>query len=154
MPNPPAARPDFPPTANQRTVWFWAGLLLLVVAAFAIRLYKVGSIPAGLFWDEAYEGLDAFSLFGRPLREWPLFFTAINGREPLFVYLVHLAQIVGGPTGWSVRVISAGAGSLLTPALVWLGWELAPLLGVAKRGLGHRMGQRLVDRDGKCHNAV
>ena len=133
MPNPLAASPDSDATAHPRSGWFWAGLLLLVVAAFAIRLYKVGSIPAGLFWDEAYEGLDAFSLFGQPVSQWPLFFTAINGREPLFVYLVHLAQIVGGPTGWSVRVISAGAGALLTPALVWLGWELAPLLGVAKR---------------------
>jgi 4-amino-4-deoxy-L-arabinose transferase-like glycosyltransferase len=133
MPNPPAARPDFPPTASQRTVWFWAGLLLLVVATFVIRLYKLDSIPAGLFWDEAYEGLDAFSLFGRPLNEWPIFFTAINGREPLFVYLVHLAQRIDGPTIWSVRVISAGAGALLTPALVWLGWEIAPLLGIIQR---------------------
>lgn len=127
------ARPDSPPSASQRNLWFWAGLLLLVVGAFAIRLYKVESIPAGIFWDEAYEGLDAFSLFGKPISQWPLFFTAINGREPLFVYLVHLAQFIGGPTIWSVRVISAGAGALLTPALVWLGWEIAPLLGVLQR---------------------
>jgi len=125
--------PDMPSDASQPNRWFWAALLLLIGAAFAIRLYKVDSIPAGLFWDEAYEGLDAFSLFGRPLTEWPLFFTAINGREPFFVYLVHLAQNVGGPSVWSVRVISAGAGALLTPALVWLAWELAPLLGILRR---------------------
>jgi len=107
--------------------------LLLVVAAFAVRLYRVDSVPAGLFWDEAYEGLDAFRLFGQPIGAWPLFFTAINGREPLFVYLVHLAQIVGGPSIWSVRVISAGAGALLTPALIWLAWEMAPLLGILQR---------------------
>lgn len=129
----PSGRPDSAANTNRRTLWFGAALALLIVAAFVIRLYKVSSIPAGLFWDEAYEGLDAFSLFGQPFSRWPLFFTAINGREPLFVYLVHLAQTIGGPTVWSVRVISAGAGALLTPALVWLGWELAPLLGIVKR---------------------
>jgi len=133
MQNTPPARPDFPSTHSRRAGWFWVALALLIVAAFVIRLYKLSSVPAGLFWDEAYEGLDAFSLFGQPFSRWPLFFTAINGREPLFVYLVHLAQTIGGPTVWSVRVISAGAGTLLTPALVWLGWELAPLLGVVRR---------------------
>ena len=122
-----------PPTSDRRNAWFWIALTLLIAVAFAIRLHRLDSVPAGLFWDEAYEGLDAFSLFGRPLREWPLFFTAINGREPLFVYLVHLAQIVGGPSIWSVRVVSAGAGALLTPALVWLAWEIGPLLGILRR---------------------
>ena len=34
---------------------------------------------------------------------------------------------------WSVRVVSATAGALLTPAMVWLGWEVAPALGVVHR---------------------
>jgi len=108
-------------------------LSVLTGFAFLLRLYHLASFPSGLFWDESFEGLDAYSLFGKPFWRWPLFFTAINGREPLFVYLVHLAQSLWGPSAWSVRVVSATAGALLTPALVWLGWELAPALKVNYR---------------------
>ena len=108
-------------------------MILLTGLALLLRLYRLDSFPAGLFWDESFEGLDAYSLFGRPFWRWPLFFTAINGREPLFVYLVHLAQRLWGPSVWAVRVVSATAGALLTPAMVWLGWEVAPALGVDHR---------------------
>ncbi len=87
----------------------------------------------GVFWDEAHEGLDAYALFGKPIWVWPLFFTSNNGREPLFTYLVHLAQVIWGPSAWSVRVVSASAGALLTPAVAWLGWEIAPALRVLDR---------------------
>ena len=108
-------------------------MILLTGLALLLRLYRLDSFPAGLFWDESFEGLDAYALFGRPFWRWPLFFTAINGREPLFVYLVHFAQRLWGPSVWAVRVVSATAGALLTPAMVWLGWEVAPALGVDHR---------------------
>ena len=92
--------------------WFWVALITLTALALLLRLYRLGSFPAGIFWDESFEGLDAYSLFGRPFWRWPLFFTAINGREPLFVYLVHFAQRLWGPSVWSVRVVSATAGAI------------------------------------------
>ena len=113
--------------------WFWIALIALTGLAFLLRLYHLDSFPLGLFWDEAFEGLEAYALFGKSFWHWPLFFTEINGREPLFVYLVHLAQRLWGPSTWSVRVVSATAGALLTPALIWLGWEMAPSLGVNRR---------------------
>ena len=113
--------------------WFWVALIALTGLALLLRLYRLDGFPAGIFWDESFEGLDAYSLLGRPFWRWPLFFTAINGREPLFVYLVHFAQRVWGPSAWSVRVVSATAGALLSPAMVWLGWEVAPALGVDHR---------------------
>lgn len=116
-----------------RKYWFWAALIALTGLALLLRLYRLDRFPLGLFWDESFEGLDAYSLFGKPFWRWPVFFTAINGREPLFVYLVHFAQSVWGPSTWSVRVVSATAGALLTPAMVWLGWEVAPALGVEHR---------------------
>jgi 4-amino-4-deoxy-L-arabinose transferase-like glycosyltransferase len=123
-----------PALANKRgSHLFWASLLLLAFLAFAIRLYKLDQVPAGLFYDEAYEGLDAYSLFGKPFWQWPLFYTAINGREPLFVYLVHAAQRIWGPATFSVRIVSATAGALLTPALSWLAWELSTYLGMRNR---------------------
>ena len=116
-----------------QTHWFWIAFFALAGLALLLRLYRLDRFPLGLFWDEAFEGLDAYSLFRKPFWHWPLFFTAINGREPLFVYLVYFAQRVWGPSTWSVRVVSATAGALLTPAMVWLGWEVAPALGVNHR---------------------
>lgn len=124
---------NLPARRSYRNILFWATLGLLVAAAFVLRLSQIHSLPAGLFYDEAYEGLDAYSLLGRPLGEWPLFFTAINGREPLFVYLVHAAQTIWGSTLLSVRIVSATAGALLTPTLIWLAWELSPWLDATDR---------------------
>ncbi len=109
---------------------FFILLAAITGVSAVLRFYHLGSYPAGLFFDEATEGLDASSLAGKPIWHWPLFFTAINGREPLFVYLVHLAQLIWGPTIWSVRAVAALSGVLLTPAVAWLAWELAPDLGV------------------------
>jgi len=113
--------------------WFWIALIVLTGLALLLRLHRLDRFPAGIYWDESFEGLDAYSLLGKPFWHWPLFFTAINGREPLFVYLVHFAQRFWGPSTWSVRVVSATAGALLTPAMVWLGWEVAPALSVDHR---------------------
>jgi 4-amino-4-deoxy-L-arabinose transferase-like glycosyltransferase len=109
---------------------FFVVLAAITGLALALRLFHLGLYPAGLFFDEATEGLDALSLAGKPIWHWPLFFTAINGREPLFVYLVHVAQLIWGPTIWSVRVVAALAGVLLVPAMAWLAWEMAPDLVV------------------------
>ena len=54
------------------------------------------------------------------------FFTGNFGREPLLNYLLALAQAVAGPSALTLRFFPAAIGALLTPALVWLGWEMAP----------------------------
>lgn len=38
-----------------------------------------------------------------------------------------------GPSPWALRSLSALCGALLTPAVAWLGWEIAPLLHVRAR---------------------
>ncbi|MCB0115831.1 MAG: hypothetical protein KDD84_17140, partial [Caldilineaceae bacterium] len=121
------------PAWRRPRILFVAVALLLTLLALCIRLYQIDSVPAGLFYDEAVEGLDAYALSGLPFWRWPIFFTAINGREPLYVYLVHAAQTIWGPTIVAVRVVSATAGALMTPALIWLAWELAPFLNVRNR---------------------
>lgn len=97
----------------------WALLLLAIVALAAVlRLWRLDSLPPGLYRDEAFNGLDALQvLAGR--RE--IFFTANNGREPLYIYLTAVAVKFFGQTTLAVRLAAALAGSLTT----WLTYKLA-----------------------------
>lgn len=118
---------------RRNALFFVAIQLLLVGAACFMRFYRLAEIPAGLHADEAYEGLDAYALLAKPVWDWPLFFTGINGREPLFVYLLALSQRLLGPSLVALRAVAAAIGVLLTPAMAWLAWELASALGVRAR---------------------
>ena len=42
--------------------WHTLALLLLLLVAFGMRLHRLGSLPPGLFHDEAYNTLDAQAL--------------------------------------------------------------------------------------------
>lgn len=119
----PSRFPGFP---------FYA-VLLLSLLAFAFRFYRLADWPPGLHYDEAFDGLDAHGLLSTPLSAWPIFFTGNFGREPLFIYLLALSQVLLGPTVVALRTVTALVGALLTPALAWLGWEMAPALGIAQR---------------------
>lgn len=113
----------------------WVVLAGLIALAVAMRFYRLGDLPAGLHYDEAFNGLDALSLLNTPLSDWPLFFDGNYGREPLFIWLSSIAHALFGPSVWTARFISALSGVLLVPALAWLGWQVAPLLGVGRRQL-------------------
>ena len=107
----------------------------LTALAIAIRFYRLDSVPAGLHYDEAFNGMDAHSLLDKPFWKWPLFFSGNYGREPLFIWLSGIAHNLFGPSVWTARFISALSGTLLIPAIAWLGWQLAPQLGVRDRQL-------------------
>ena len=98
-----------------------------------MRFYRLGDVPAGLHYDEAFNGLDALALVDIPLTDWPIFFNDNYGREPLFIWLSGLAHALFGPSIWTARFISALSGVLLIPATAWLGWQIAPLLRVGNR---------------------
>ncbi len=117
----------------RRRLWFWAAVVAMTALTAVMRFYRLTDIPFGLHLDEAYNGLDAYSLLGKPLWDWPLFFPRNFGREPLHIYLEALVQAVFGPTKLAVRFLPAAVSVAVTPALVWLGWEWAPHLGVRKR---------------------
>lgn len=120
-------------TDKRPTLGWWLALIGLTAIAFLFRFYRLGNLPPGLHYDEAFDGLDAFGLLSTPLGRWPLFFTGNFGREPLFMYLLAASQALLGPSALSLRLVPALIGTLLTPALVWLGWEMGPGLGVNHR---------------------
>jgi 4-amino-4-deoxy-L-arabinose transferase-like glycosyltransferase len=94
-------------------------IILLVAALF--RLWRVDSIPPGLFGDEATDGLDAMDvLAGRGA----VFFPANYGREGLHMWIVAAAFRLLGVTPLALRLPSAIAGIVTALATYWLGREL------------------------------
>jgi 4-amino-4-deoxy-L-arabinose transferase-like glycosyltransferase len=103
----------------------WALLLLAVGTAVFLRFYNLANWPPGLYRDEAFNGLDALRVLdGEPA----VFFTANNGREPLYIMLTALSVVLFGRTVLAVRLVAAVVGSLTTLLVYklgqsWFGWR-------------------------------
>lgn len=93
-------------------------MLGLIALAAALRFYRLGEWPPGLYRDEAYNGLDALGVLRG---EHSLFFTANNGREPFYIYLVALSIALFGPTVMALRLPAAVVGTLATLPVYALG---------------------------------
>lgn len=107
----------------------WALLLLALVTAVFLRLYHLENWPPGLYRDEAFNGLDALRVLQGQLS---VFFTANNGREPLYIYLTALSVGLFGGTVLAVRLAAAVVGSLTTLLVFqlgrsWFGWRVGLL---------------------------
>ncbi len=101
--------------------------MALLLAAL-LRLANIGDWPPGLYRDEAANGLDALGVLQGNLS---LFFTANNGREPIYIYLVALAVAVLGRSALAVRLPAALTGIATTVPTYLLGksW-FGPTAGV------------------------
>ncbi len=97
----------------------WA-LFFLAIGA-ALRFYAPGNLPHGIYHDEAYYGLDAVSVLDGA---HPIFFSANNGREPLYIYLLSLSIAAFGRTPFGLRFVSALIGTLTIPVTYLLGRAL------------------------------
>ena len=91
----------------------WAVLAVAVLLGAGMRFSRLGTVPPGLYHDEALNGQDALGILEG---ERPIFFEANNGREPLFFYGMALALSVWGRTPFAVRVTAAILGTLTVPA--------------------------------------
>ncbi len=123
---PPKARPLTPPARARQAHWLLLGLILLV--GVGLRFYRLGEMPPGLYQDEAYNGLDALDVLDGA---HPIFFTANNGREPFYIYLVAASVAALGRSPLAVRLPAALIGSLTILAAYALGRALyTPRLGL------------------------
>ena len=92
-----------------------------------MRLYRLSSMPAGLFGDEAAEGRDALRILAG---ERPVYLESNFGREPLHAYLVAGSIAMFGRTPAAVRLPSALAGCL----------TIIGLFGLTRKLFGTRAG--------------
>jgi 4-amino-4-deoxy-L-arabinose transferase-like glycosyltransferase len=97
-------------SAGKKYVWL---MVLVLLVAAALRSVDVGGTPPGLYHDEAYNGLDALKVLDGDLS---LYFSANNGREPLFIYLIALSVGVLGRSPWALRLAALAPGLLTVAA--------------------------------------
>ena len=107
------------------------GLLPLVLIVFigaALRFYRIGELPPGLYRDEGYYGLDALRVLDG---EFAIYFAANNGREGLFMYVLAAGVALFGRTPEALRIAAAFIGTLTLVAIYFAGRNMfSPRVGV------------------------
>ena len=88
-----------------------------LLVALLLRLVQLDSLPPGLYYDEAFNGVDARNVVEGLSR--PLYFYANNGREPLFIYWQALWVALLGPTAYALRLAAALAGIVTIAVTFW-----------------------------------
>lgn len=111
-------------------------LFCLVFLSLFVRIYKVTSIPAGFFCDEAQIGYDADNLLtsgkDQHNKRWPFFFQSDNSyRTPIPIYSNLISGAVLGISEYSIRFTTALYGALTVLFIFFLGRKL----GSAKIGI-------------------
>lgn len=99
----------------------WLALLVILLAAAALRFTEIGQLPAGFQHDEAAYAFDARNVVAG---ERQIFFERANGREPLFIYAVAGNFALYGVGVWQMRIVAAAFGLLTVAALYRLTADL------------------------------
>ncbi|OGI14497.1 MAG: hypothetical protein A2878_03130 [Candidatus Moranbacteria bacterium RIFCSPHIGHO2_01_FULL_54_31] len=100
----------------------WIALIVILIFAFAVRIYHIESVPAGLYPDEAANGVDA--LHALETGQFELFYPANFGREGLFINLQALSIALFGNTITGLKLWSILFGTLSVLGIYLLGKEL------------------------------
>ncbi len=105
---------------NKKMIW---GLLLaIMIAAFALRATDIKNIPAGIYPDEAQNGVDAQE--ANATGQYKLFYEGNQGREGLFINLQALSIKAFGPTEFGLKFCSIIFGTLTVLGVFLLANEL------------------------------
>jgi 4-amino-4-deoxy-L-arabinose transferase-like glycosyltransferase len=102
-------------------------MVVILLVATAVRTATFGRIPPGLYHDEAYNGLDALKVLDGDLS---LFFSANNGREPAFIYLIGISVAMLGRSPFGVRFAA------LVPGLLTIAVTFAMVRALFSRRVG------------------
>lgn len=120
---------EFLPDRRRLSLREFALVAGVTALAAALRIFALGEIPPGLYHDEAFNGLDGLGVLRG---EWPIYFAANRGREPLFIYLIAATVNLLGRTPGALRLAAAVCGTLTIPttylmARAWFNRRLALL---------------------------
>ncbi len=97
-------------------------LIIIIALAVFFRFWQFGSIPPGLYQDEAMNGADALESLNSG--QYKVFYANNNGREGMIVWLDALAVEMFGTEPWTLRLFPALAGILAVLGLYFLAKEL------------------------------
>lgn len=106
---------------------FW--LFLIIFLAFLLRFYKLGKVPASLYWDEVSIGYNAYSILTSKRDEYgeifPLRFKAFGEYKlPGYIYLTVPLVKAFGLNEFSVRLLSALVGVLTVFLIFFISKEI------------------------------
>ncbi|OGD83120.1 hypothetical protein A2165_01935 [Candidatus Curtissbacteria bacterium RBG_13_40_7] len=93
-------------------------MILIIVLAGFLRLYKLGSIPPSLYWDEASLGYNAYSILKTARDEYGKFLPLTNFaafgdyKPPGYIYMTVPSIAVFGLNEFAIRFPSAFFGVL------------------------------------------
>ncbi|MCL5073646.1 MAG: glycosyltransferase family 39 protein [Actinobacteria bacterium] len=109
---------------SKNKILIWVTLILILLFAGTLRIYKLGEIPPPLNWDEAANGYNAFTIanFGRDEygARFPLTFKSFgDDKRPLHIYLTAIFVKFLGLSEFSIRLPAAIFG-LLDVVIVFL----------------------------------
>ncbi|HLQ35789.1 MAG TPA: glycosyltransferase family 39 protein [Chloroflexota bacterium] len=98
-------------------------LATILAAAAALRLWSLGSVPFGVWFDEAYSGLQVERIIADPSFR-PVYVGGLAQEPSLLWYLMLPALKLFGPSQLALRLPTAIGGALGVPAIYLLGREL------------------------------
>lgn len=110
------------PTFLRSRVFFWSVLLAIMLFGFALRSSHIESTPAGLYPDEAMNGVDAISAM--ETGNYKLFYPNNYGREGLFINLQAFAMEFFGINVPALKIVSGIFGTLAVLGTGLLAWEI------------------------------
>ncbi|MGK2849189.1 MAG: ArnT family glycosyltransferase [Minisyncoccota bacterium] len=97
-------------------------LFLILCLAFFVRFYHIESIPAGIYPDEAANGVDA--LHALETKNFDIFYPANFGREGLFINLQAISIALFGNTITGLKIWSILFGTCSVLGIFLLAREL------------------------------
>lgn len=108
----------------------WIIILLIITVAIVFRLQNIGSIPPGLYPDEAMNGNNAIQAL--ETGNYKVFYPENNGREGVFINIQALSIKAFGNHPSSLRLVSAIFGILTVLGLYFLtkqlfNWQIAAM---------------------------
>lgn len=108
---------------------YYLALLLVVVASFVLRVYRVSEVPPSLNWDEVSIGYNAYSILKTGKDEWgqvlPLHFKAYGEYKlPAQIYASIPGVAIFGLNELGVRITPVIYGTLTVLIMFFLGRAL------------------------------
>lgn len=99
--------------------------LSIIILAAVIRFYSLSAYPVSLYWDEAAQGYNAYSIVMTGKDEYginfPLLFRSFDDNKmPLYIYLTAVTIKFFGLNEFSTRFVSALAGTFTVGFVILL----------------------------------
>jgi 4-amino-4-deoxy-L-arabinose transferase-like glycosyltransferase len=101
---------------------FYLLIILILATGIFLRFWKLGSIPPGIQYDEAYNGIDAIRAL--ETGEYKIFYPENTGREGLHINITAFFIKIFGVSSLSLRIANALWGSFTLIGFYFLLREL------------------------------